>query len=139
MTKEEWAAALNGREYTKEITRQEEREAKEDKMLIVFGASDDLIELRGVTSDEVGGPGKVQIGRNGGVVQELEEAEELIRQGWTPPTVILEITATWCPDDPKTSWLITSSSEAAPFDIMEDGELYCRGVVIDCSTWLAGA
>ena len=42
MTKEELAATLNGREYNHEITKEEEAEARENGLVVIFGASDDL-------------------------------------------------------------------------------------------------
>lgn len=54
MTAAELAALLNGREYRKEMSRDEEQVAKAAGLVVVFGASDDLMELRGAISDEVG-------------------------------------------------------------------------------------
>jgi hypothetical protein len=48
------AKALNNREYRAETTRAEEREAEEKGLVIVFGASDDLMEFRGAVNDEIG-------------------------------------------------------------------------------------
>jgi len=52
MTKEQWAEKLTGREIGEELTTDEEKQAKRDGILIVFGASDDLCEFRGVIHDE---------------------------------------------------------------------------------------
>lgn len=54
MKKEEFAAQLNNREYLHEILPDEEKIAKENGLVIVFGASDDLCEIRGAVYDEVG-------------------------------------------------------------------------------------
>ena len=50
---------------------------------------------------------------------------------WLIQQKMFNVTATWCPAEPKCSWLITATVPGAAFDIMEDGELYCRGLVID--------
>lgn len=73
MTKEQLAYLLNGREYTNEITKEEEREAKNSGLLVIFGASDDLIELRGAIYDEVGAinGGEVRIGKNGNLIEAI--------------------------------------------------------------------
>lgn len=57
MTKEELAARLDGREYGSEMTEDEEAEAKEAGLLVIFGYSDDSIEFRGafhVDGGEIG-------------------------------------------------------------------------------------
>ena len=46
MTKEELAAMLNGREYGKEITKAEEEKAKANGLVVIYGYSDDNVELR---------------------------------------------------------------------------------------------
>ena len=54
MTKEELAARLTGREYRDEITAAEEAEARAAGLVVVFGASDDLMEFEGAIRDEIG-------------------------------------------------------------------------------------
>ena len=43
MNTKEWAKILDGREYPKVMTSAEEKEAKKDGVVIVSGASDDLL------------------------------------------------------------------------------------------------
>ena len=45
---------LNGRSYRNEITSSEEKLAKENNLVVVYGASDDLVELAGAMSEEFG-------------------------------------------------------------------------------------
>ena len=52
MTKEELAAKLNGREYLHEMTKEEEREARASGLVVIFGASYDIMELRGAVTDQ---------------------------------------------------------------------------------------
>lgn len=54
ITKEQFAELLNGNEYRDEMTKEQECIAKENNLLVVFGASDDLLEVRGAISDEYG-------------------------------------------------------------------------------------
>jgi len=54
MTTQELAKKLDGRQHRDEINEEEESQAKENGIVIVFGASDDLIEFRGAIYDEVG-------------------------------------------------------------------------------------
>lgn len=106
MTIKGWADLLNGRQYGEELTRDEEILAKNDGVLILFGASDDLLEFRGITDDEI-------------------SAWEGINIGFAR--------AIWCPTDENgdvwASWHITSSLPHESFNIWEDGNIYCRGAV----------
>ena len=52
MNIQDFAKILNGREYGDEISTTEEQVAKENKLLVVFGYSDDCVELRGVVDEE---------------------------------------------------------------------------------------
>jgi hypothetical protein len=51
------ALKLNGRQYGEEITEEEENAARAAGLVVVFGASDDLCELRGAIHDERGAYG----------------------------------------------------------------------------------
>lgn len=139
MNKEQLAQILNGREYRDEITKEEEQLAKENNLLVCFGASDDLLELRGIIDDEVsaydGGTALI-VKKKGGKIDvmsenDFEEIEGLMDQNdleFNLPSV--KVVAEWCPEDLECSWRITSKIPHTTFDIMEDGELYCRGIVI---------
>lgn len=50
----EMAAKLNGRQYEQEMTRADEQLAKALGLVVIFGASDDLVEIRGAAYDELG-------------------------------------------------------------------------------------
>lgn len=138
MTAEQLAEQINGREYGSEITKGECDIAKESGLLVVFGYSDDNVELRGVVSEEIAVWEGVEFGiPSNGKFEDEEEAEirnRLIAKGWTPPEserIVCNIEAEWCPDDLDCSWRITTDVQHFTFDIMEDGKLFCRGVVID--------
>lgn len=140
MNKEELAAKLNGREYLNEITPAEERVAKESGLLVVFGASDDLCELRGAINDEVGAYEGVDILiSDGQLLGDLEKEEiDILKKHHIYGHVLqmrakaLKIEAEWCAgSDPDTSWTYKTTTPHATFNVMEDGEVYCRGIVID--------
>ena len=133
ITKEQLAARLNGREYTKEITKAEEREAKAAGLVVLFGASDDLAELRGAIHDEAypPGDGRMHMTR-GGVALDWDEIDhtdkmQCRRYFATEAKKKRLITAIWDRDD--ISWQYETDIPHATFDIMEDGETYCRGIV----------
>lgn len=124
---------LNGCDYRNEITDELAAEAKERGLVIVFGASDDLMEFRGAIYDEVGAydGGSAFVTENGLVTNECEDEDcpyfekEMAKAQ--------EIKAVWCPRDGGgnvyASWVIKTNIPHASFDVMEDGELYCRGLV----------
>ena len=53
MNAESLSKKLNGCEYRDEVSTEVANEAKERGLVIVFGASDDLIEFRGAIYDEI--------------------------------------------------------------------------------------
>lgn len=54
MNLQEFAKMLDGRTYGNEITKEEQKLAKDLGFVVVFGASDDLMEFRGAIADEFG-------------------------------------------------------------------------------------
>ncbi len=123
MTRDEFAAMLNGRQYGSEMTRDEEKAARQNRLLVAYGASDDSLELRGVMNDEFGAYEGCEC-----YLVRVGERWERLSNGTSP--VLIE--AIWAPgDDPHLSWLITTPLPHATFEIMEDGDPFCRGVVID--------
>ena len=137
MNAKEWQAILNKREYRNEMSRDEEKQAKLDRVLICFSASDDLLEFRGIIDDEVG----AWEGTTVKLTPELElfdpsENKESQKFNNSQINKMLKITALWAPknEENKTwaSFHVTSSDfEFYWFDIMEEGEIYCRGFVVD--------
>ena len=107
MTIYEFAKKLNGRKYRKEITPVEEKEAKELGFIVLFGYSDDNAELRGSIDDEIGCWNGGRVYKNGD----------------------LFVDAVWCKDD--FSWTYETNIPHATFDIYDDDEKYCRGIVFE--------
>lgn len=117
MTLQECAAMLDGREYAYDfISKAELKEMKENGIVVVYGASDDLMEFDGAIVDEAGvfDGGTVFFDENG-VVQDI--------------TTDRCIEAIWCDDESDATWSYKTDIEHETFDIMEDGEVYCRGIV----------
>jgi hypothetical protein len=139
MKKEKFAEKLNGRQYGNEITSTEEREAKQLGLVVIFGASDDLCELRGAINDEVSciDGGEFLIGKGGKLLKEIEDGDEdvLERHGvWgvveAARKSAVKVEALWSAEKDY-SWTYKTSVPHATFEILEDGEKYCRGIVID--------
>jgi hypothetical protein len=130
MTKEQLAEKLNGREYSDEITAAEEAQAKTDGLVVIFGASDDLTEFRGVIHDEIdchnGGGVKIHAG---GILQPHRDCDCEHCGYKSAAAKCAAIEAVWC-ETHDISWTYKTALPHATFEIMEYGEKYCRGIVI---------
>ena len=127
MTKEQLAEILNGREYREEITRGEEATAKENGLVVVFGASDDLTEFRGAITDEGGafGGGEILLDTDGLFV----ECDSGCEYSEAAKEKCKTIKAIW--GEGRFSWQYDTTIPHAKFEILEDGETYCEGIVFD--------
>lgn len=136
MTKESLAAQLNGIEYPADPhIRNVAADAKAAGLLIVYGASDDLMEFEGAFSDEVGchDGGTAYLDRKG--VLDRSQIDDSDDDAITDFTLrkrsARAVEAVWCPGEPNMSWAYRTDIPHATFDVMEDGEIYCRAIVID--------
>jgi hypothetical protein len=121
------AAVLTGNEYRKEISKEVEAQAKAAGLVVVFGASDDLMEFRGAIHDEVGAYDgtTAYLTRAGLLVNDCENDycphfEKMRKAART-------IDAVW--DTEGYSWIFRTEIPHTTFEIVEDGEKYCRGIV----------
>lgn len=139
-TKETLAALIDGREIGSEVSHLNAKEVKTSGLLIVYGYSDDLIEFAGLFSDEFGAynaKGKeIKFDREG-IIQEWEE---FINDCVTIETAKAQIAklenakmvrAYWCRQKDGPSWSFETDLPHAKFKIMEDGDVFCEGLVID--------
>ena len=135
MTKEQFATLLNGREYGNEITSSEESTAKENGLVVVFGASDDLMEFRGAMNGELGAyEGTVAHLTDDSLFEEYESACECECKYYVKAKEKCKtITALWCPPTGG-SWAYETDIPHATFNIYEDGELYCTGIVFEVTS-----
>lgn len=121
------ASMLNGRQYLKELSEVERKSAAENGLVVVFGASDDLMEFRGAINDELDAyDGTTAYLIDGNLlVNYCEESEcpyflEKCKEALT-------IEAIW--DDGEYSWRYETDIPHETFEIMEDDEKYCKGIV----------
>lgn len=128
MTKEELAAKLSGCQYTHEIDESTMRMADKDGLVVVFGASDDLIEFRGAIYDglTVYDGGTAFLTKEGLLINECRDSKCPYFE--REKDKARRIMATWG-DNP--AWTYQTDIPHATFDVMEDGEVYCRGIVFD--------
>lgn len=131
MTKEELANTLDGRIYGNEIDQATERAAAAAGLVVVFGASDDLIEFRGAINDEEGGPGKVMLTPKGVLRSRCAEAEECpyFRELEKEAPTIEALWGAEGKDGP--TWSYRTTIPHATFNIHDEDEFYCRGIVFE--------
>lgn len=135
MKLKEFAEKLSGRMYeTPQFTREELEEAKANGFVIITGASDDLMEIDGAICDEAGV-------WNGGIVHikcVFDEDGKIIGgtliDGWNGRSDVFSVEAKW--DEGRDeygniiAWTYETSVQHETFDIIDNGQIYCRGIVI---------
>lgn len=133
MNAKELAEKLNGSEYPFRLKPEGAEEIKDAGLVIVFGYSDDLIEVRGAIRDESGcfnGATRLIDGEGflpayDDICDEEVEAEKYFAR--KPKAKKIE--AVWGDTPPEPAWTYETDIPHETFLIMEDGEVYCRGIV----------
>lgn len=132
MTAKELATMLNGREYGGEISNREAQSAKEAGLVVVYGCSDDNVELRGAINEEVGAwDGTTIYLTSDGL---LEEPACGIAENTECPyfaaakSAAKTVKAVWH-DKGGPCWTFETDIPHETFTIVEDGEPWCIGIV----------
>ncbi len=134
MTPSDLASILNGREYRIEISDSEEALAKAAGLVVVFGASDDLMEFRGAIDDELSAyDGTTARVSPTGLIpswESVDKEDEDAAEAYFKAKLggYRKIEALWDPGEDY-SWKFSTDIPHATFEIVEDGEPYCRGIV----------
>lgn len=125
------ASLLNPSAYPfDELTPELDELAKRDRLVVVFGASDDLMEFRGAAHEEIGcyGGGTAYVDARGVLPdRDTIESDDEIADYVARKRRALTIEAQW--DRDGYSWVYATTIPHATFEITEDGEPYCRGIV----------
>ena len=131
MKSQEFASMLNNREYGEEITKEEEKLAKENNLLVVFGASDDLIEFRGAFDDETYyyNPKEILFDKNGVLptwedINSEDDAEKYFVRKKNALSIYIVL---------DRCLVLETILPHSTFTIKEDGADYCVGLVIELS------
>lgn len=138
MTKEELAGLLDGKSYREEISSELLTAAKVHGLVIVYGHSDDLMEFEGAIEDEFGcyDGGECRIDSEG-VLPDRDQAEDDAdgdddrMEDWhRRRKAAKKIEAIWCATG-QPAWTYKTKIPHATFNVMEDGEVQCRGLVFN--------
>lgn len=129
-TLKRYAQEINGRQYRQEIDSDLRRRLKEDEVVVLYGASDDLLEIDGVFQEEVGA-------YDGGLFEPVvfgntdyydfvasEEKQSFLENNNYP-----YIDMVWSPENSDFSWIIDTNIPHERFIIYEDDDTYCEGVL----------
>ena len=138
MTKEELAAKLNWREYREEMTDSEEADAEDNWLIVVFWASDDLMEFRWKISDEVWvfdwGEAYIinetLVNNDADPFGDVEEMMDFLESYWVDVSSNTIEALFW---SERATWRYQTEIPHATFKIMEDDDVYCIGIVFDVS------
>ena len=125
------ASRLDGTEYPLHIPEDLKAECKAAGIVIVYGASDDLMEFDGAIYDEVGAYNGTSalVDSKGLLSREDAEDDEEIADYVNRKRGAQAIAAIWGRDG--ASWQYETTIHHATFDVVEDGDIYCRGIVFD--------
>lgn len=138
MNKEALAQRLDGVSYPPDSNIHQEliQAAKDHGLVIVYGLSDDLMELNGAISDEFGcfDGGTAFVDAKGLVDRDQvdDDDDQAIAEYVERKKSARAIEALWAAE-PGTSWTYRTDIPHVTFNVMEDGEIYCRGIVFALS------
>ena len=129
VTAKDLAQKLNGCEYGSEMTAEDRKAARENGLVVVYGCSDDLAESVGAIRDEGGcyDGESFQLTKNGALTgpncgdKDCEYYRKATKDAkW--------IKAVWH-NGGNPCWTYETEIPHETFDVYEDGELFCIGIV----------
>jgi len=132
MNIQEVADKLSGLQYREEskiLTREFCKELKREGIVVVYGASDDLMEFDGAIYDEF--YDTVHLNSNGLIRNECEDNDcpyfkKILKDAK------YYVTPLWCKDK-NYAWVYKTNIPHVTFDILEEHEYYCKGIVFRLS------
>lgn len=138
---------LNHRQYREELDDSLEKFAKDNNLIIVFGASDDLIEFRGAFEEELCASEEFYFDKEFKIISnhnKIKLDERSIRDNNYINIYKFDlevelknrITQEWRPKDSKASWRLSANFPHKTFNIFEGENLYCVGIVFDINDLL---
>ena len=131
MTKEKFAKHIaTACEYGSELTREDQTLAEQHGLVVVYGYSDDNMVFAGAINDEVGcwNGGIAYLDENGLFQNECED--ESCPYALKELEKCKTIEAIWN-DDGKPPWTYETEIPHATFNVYEDGEVWCVGIVFE--------
>lgn len=141
MNAHDLAVLLTGAEYPLSITPSIRNHAKASGLVIVYGAGDDLIVFDGAIDDEYGAGDRTEIRLDRkGVIPDYDQiskrdrdpdVKDNLRDYFQRECGGGIVTAVWAAE--PYSWTYETTIPHETFEIVEDGQPYCRGIVFALS------
>jgi hypothetical protein len=128
ITEKGLAEMLNGRERNQELSNSDKKIACGNRLVVVYGASDDLCEFEGAISDEIGcyEGGEIYFTKEG----KFPNKDELnILKEYIVDFNINHIKAVFAPKDSNATWIYETNIPHSIFNIYDEGDLFCIGIV----------
>lgn len=123
----EIAAQLDGCEYGSEGSKALWATMKAEGLVAVFGASDDLMELRGAIDDEESAYDGAEVFVTPQGL--FKPCDDNCAYSIAAQKAAAQIDALWDAGDGEPPWTYETEIPHATFNVFEDGEVYCRGIV----------
>ena len=136
MNAKEWATKLNGIQYPADEIYKQRKAIKADGLIVAYGMSDDLLEFNGAIDYEADAyEGRtVKLTPKPSVFSEDDNADTF-EYNKKEIECFPEVKAIWTPRDDLgnvwASWDILTDLPHETFNIMEDGELFGRGIIFE--------
>jgi hypothetical protein len=129
MTTKELAMTLNGREYGEELTSAEKWTAAASGLVVVFGYSDDNAEFRGAIDEECScyDGGTFYLDEDGIVEVDCDNEDCKLLKKYLAGCKTIEAVC----GKGDYMWTYKTDIPHETFEIFEDGERYCRGIVFE--------
>lgn len=126
------AAALNNISYPVRIDRSLLDAAKASGVVIVYGASDDIMRFDGAITDEIGcyNGGSALVDAEG-LLPERESIDDdaELEAFFNRKRKAQIIEAVWCDESDNYPWTYQTEIPHETFEVIEDDDKYCRGIV----------
>jgi len=132
---QEFRDLLHGRQNGKVLFQKEENIASMNGWTVIYGCSDDLIEFEGYISEEMSqyGSDSLHIVKKKDSLEVLDDYDyNNINQKFEEYNIKLpSVKILFNNNHDDYYWYIYSDVPYLSFDIMEDDEKFCRGIIID--------
>lgn len=125
ITINEAVSALHGSEYPNIGNKDLFAGMKEAGLVAVFGHSDDCMEFRGAIYDEF--YGTVHLNERGIIRNRCEEGEDC--PNWRGDSGAHSVEPVFDGDPSDPAWVFKTAIPHSTFEVMEDGEVFQRGLV----------
>lgn len=132
MTPSEIASQLHGSEYPLRLGPADIEGLRSHGLVVAMGASDDILEFEGAIREEINAidGGYAYVDQQGILpAREDIDDDDILRDFFDRQPLAHKITAHWNEDGSAPAWTVTTTIPHATFDVMEDGEVFCRGIV----------